>query len=126
MIDDVVDDGVEVADVDHAVAVHIVIQVVIAASIALMDGRVVVAMAAAVDDDVNHLVGIGNVDLAVPVHVPRDVSIVGIAHNLVEVLPILCRLIGLNNARQDVQRCMGIIAPATKWPGIKECRRCRR
>ena len=66
-----------------------------------------------VDDDVS----IGDVDFAVAVHVVGDAP-GHVSKDLVEILPIFCRLIGFDTVWQHVQRCAGIIAAATKQPGI--------
>ena len=75
MVDDVIDDDVDIGDVDFVVAVYIGdVAPVLAASLALIGGCVAVTMATTIDDDINHRVYIGNIDLAVSVHVTRDVS----------------------------------------------------
>ncbi len=85
MVEDVVDDDVDVSDVDFAVAVHIDnVAPVLAASLALIGRSVAVTMAATIDDDINHLVYIGNIDLAITVHVPWDVSLRCIAKDLIK------------------------------------------
>ena len=75
MAEDVVDDNVDVGDVDFAVAIHVDnVAPILAASLALIGGSVAVTMAATIDDDINHLVYIGNIDLAVSIDIPGDVS----------------------------------------------------
>ena len=76
---DGVDDGIDVADVDLAVAVHI--------SIHRQSVGTGMAVASAVDDDDNHRVGIGNVGFTVTVHVLRNDND-RIADDLEEFFPI--------------------------------------
>ena len=75
MVEDVVDDDVGIGYVDFAVAIHVDnVAPILAASLALIGGSVAVTMAATIDDDINHRVYIGNVDLAVSVDITGDFS----------------------------------------------------
>ena len=85
MVEDVVDDDVSIGDVDFAVAIHVDnVAAVLAASLTITGGSVVVTMATTINDDINHLVYIGNIDLAITVHVPWDVSLRCIAKDLIK------------------------------------------
>ena len=121
MAEDEADDGVEVTDVDLAVAVyvaiHVAIHVVIATSLALMGGSVVVAMATAVDDDINHLVGISYIDLTVTIHVTRDVSW-RVANDLCKIAPDDSRMVGIDQWCKHVQCHAGIIIHFIEQPKV--------
>ena len=68
MVEDVVDDGVDVGNVDLAVAVDVGWVGPVNVAVA---GRMAVSAATAVDDDVDHAVGVGNADLAISIHISR-------------------------------------------------------
>ena len=69
--------------------------------------------AATVNDNFYHAIGVTYVDFTVTIHVFRD-DFVGIADDLGEIFPIVCRLIGWEKISQDMQCCMSIIIHAVK------------
>ena len=72
MVEDVVDDGVDVGDINLVVAVHVAND---GPAVTIGAGHTgVAATAATIDDDVDHVVDIGNVDLAVAVYVPKHIK----------------------------------------------------
>ena len=84
MVEDVVDDEVHIGDVDFTIEVHIL---KIGYFIISIYGCTRMASATAIDDDMNHAVGIGNVDLAVAVHITGDASW-RISNDSIEILPV--------------------------------------
>ena len=96
------DNSIDVSNVDLAVTVHVgrYGPVTVARSMAM-------AIAAAVDDDDNHIVYIGDVNLPVTVHVPRNLND-NISDDFTEIFPIQGGLIGLDRLWEDMKRCMGI------------------
>ena len=72
MVEDVVNDGVDIGDVDLVVSSHVAHD---GPAISVGAGHTgVTATAATIDDDVNHVVDISNVDLAVTVHVSKEIK----------------------------------------------------
>ena len=85
---DQVDDGVDVRDVDLAVAIDVTNQCTV-----IIAGSMAMAAATAVDDDMDHAVGVGNVYLSITVHVTKVRKINTL--NLIELLPSLMAHVGL-------------------------------
>ena len=81
-VKDTAKQSIDVGDVDLAVAVDVTNQCTV-----IITGSMAMAAATAVDDDVDHAVGIGNVDFAITVHVARDGELNAI--DLVELLPAI-------------------------------------
>ena len=72
LVEDVVDDGVHVSDVYLTVAVDIAGD---GPAVTIGAGCTgVTAAAATIDDDVNHVVDVGNVDFAVAVYVSKEIK----------------------------------------------------
>ena len=72
MVEDVVDDNVDVSDVDLVVASHVAHD---GPAVTIGAGHTgVTAAAATIDDDVNHVVDVGNVDFAVAVYVSKEIK----------------------------------------------------
>ena len=64
VLEDVIDDGVDVGHVYLAVTVHVANDGPV-----FRTGSMAMTASAAVDDNMNHIVGIGDVDFTVAVHV---------------------------------------------------------
>ena len=97
------DNSIGVSNVDLAVTVHVgrYGPVTVARSMAM-------AIAAAVDDDDNHIVDIGDVDFTITVHVPGNIND-NISDDFVEIFPIQGGLIGLKRLWEDMKGSLGII-----------------
>ena len=83
------------------------------------------ATAAAVDDNDNHVVGIGNSHLAVTVHILGNRNC-RVTDDLEEVFPNLCRFIDVDTFRQDMQPGMAKHATVIKQAVIGNSRWCFR
>ena len=80
-LDNLVNDGVDVGDIDFAITVDVTNQCAV-----IIVGSMAVAAAATIDDNMDHIVDIGNVDLAISIHVSHEY----IFHNLSEIrIPVL-------------------------------------
>ena len=88
VVEDHVDDGVDVGDVDLAVTVDVTKQCAL-----IIAGSMAMAAATAVDDDVDHTIGVGNGNLSITIHVTKDSKIN--TFDLIELLPSFMALVGL-------------------------------
>ncbi len=72
IIEDVVDDGVDVGDVDLTVTVHVADD---GPTVPIGVGGAGVSTAtAAVDDDVDDMINVGDVNHAVTIHIPKHIE----------------------------------------------------